>query len=182
MRHTSVEILALDRLLARYGPETREIRAALHEVVAERIEEIWAHGSSRTPRADLTTAEGALAVERLADGIRSLTPENDLQRSLQLRALDVGEGLLESRWFVIGGGVSSVPRTFLVVLVFWLTITFAGFGLLAPRNPTVLGVLLVCAVSVGSAVFLILEMDSPFQGLLQVSSEPIRFARDHLNR
>jgi hypothetical protein len=42
--------------------------------------------------------------------------------------------------------------------------------------------LFVCAVSVGSAVFLILEMDGPFHGLLKVSAEPWRFAVAHLNR
>jgi hypothetical protein len=38
----------------------------------------------------------------------------------------------------------------------------------------VLAVLLVCAMSVGSAVFLILELDGPFEGLLKVSADPLR--------
>jgi len=71
---------------------------------------------------------------------------------------------------------------FLVVLLFWLTITFTSFGLFAPRNATVLAVLFVCALSVGSAVFLILEMDGPFDGLLKVSADPLRYAYAHLNQ
>jgi hypothetical protein len=70
---------------------------------------------------------------------------------------------------------------FLAILLFWLTITFASFGLFAPRNGTVLVVLFVCAVSVGSAVFLILELDGPFDGLLKVSADPLRYALTHLN-
>jgi hypothetical protein len=71
---------------------------------------------------------------------------------------------------------------FLVILLFWLTITFVSFGLFAPRNHSVVSVLLVCALSVGSAVFLVLEMDAPFDGLLKVSPEPLRQALELLNR
>ena len=64
----------------------------------------------------------------------------------------------------------------------WLTITFASFGLTAPRNATVLAVLCVCALSVGSAIFLVLEMDGPFDGWLRVSAAPWRYAHAHLNQ
>ena len=77
---------------------------------------------------------------------------------------------------------SSVPLPFLVVLLFWLTLTFACFGLFAPRNATVITVLFVCALSVGGAVFLIAEMDGPFDGLLKVSAEPLRYTIAHLNQ
>ena len=74
----------------------------------------------------------------------------------------------------------SVP--FFLILVLWLTITFASFGLFAPRNATVLAVLFACALSVGSAVFLLLELDTPFDGVLKVSAEPLRYALAHLNQ
>ena len=80
------------------------------------------------------------------------------------------------------GAGSSIPLPFLVVLLFWLTITFASFGLFAPRNAMVITVLFVCALSVGGAVFLIVEMDGPFDGLLKVSAEPLRYAYTHLNQ
>ena len=65
----------------------------------------------------------------------------------------------------------------------WLTLAFAVFALLASRNGTVVTVLFLCAaVSVGSVLFLILEMDGPFVGLLKVSADPLRFALAHLNQ
>jgi hypothetical protein len=109
-------------------------------------------------------------------------PSDDYQRSLQQRALDRAEDLLQTRWMPLLGGGTSVPIVFIVVLLCWLVITFSSFGLFAPRNAMVLGVLFVCAVSVGSAVFLILELDGPFDGLLKVSSEPLRAAHAHLNK
>lgn len=180
VKNTAAEILTLDRLLARYGPETGEIRGALRHAVASRIEMIWPRSSSQP--APMQPSVSASGVEGLADAIRGLTPRDDSQRLLQSRAVDLAEAVLQARWLVFAGGGTSVPLLFLVVLVLWLTITFASFGLLAPRNATVLAVLLVCALSLGSAVFLILEMDGPFDGLLQVSADPLRYAYAHLNQ
>ena len=122
------------------------------------------------------------SVEGLAEQLRALTPRDDSQRSLQSHALNVAEKLLQARWLVFAGGEPSIPVLFLVVMLFWLTITFAIFAMLASRNATVVTVLFVCAVCVGSALFLILEMDGPFVGLLKVSADPLRFALAHLNQ
>ena len=79
-------------------------------------------------------------------------------------------------------GSGAVPVPFLVVVIFWLTVTFASFGLYAPRNLTVTSVLFVAAVSVAAAVFLILELDGPFDGLIRVSSGPLRYALANLGQ
>jgi len=180
VKQTAVDILTLDRLLARYGPETREIRGALQHIIASRTDMIWPQGSSQPVQLDPLGA--ATTVEGLADQIRALTPRDDSQRSLQSRAQDLFESLLRARWIMFGGGGTSVPLPFLVVLLFWLTLTFASFGLFAPRNIMVIGVLFVCALSVSGAVFLIAEMDGPFDGILKVSEDPIRYALAHLNQ
>jgi hypothetical protein len=120
--------------------------------------------------------------ERLAEAIRALKPRDDPQRALQSRALDLTEALLQARWLVLATTKTSVPVPFLVMLVFWLAIIFASFGLFASRNATVLAVLLVCALCVSGAIFLILEMDGPFDGLIKVSADPLRYAYAHLNK
>jgi hypothetical protein len=173
------DILTLDRLLARYGPETRELRGAFKDAVARRIDMVWPQGSSRP---QLDPSRVSADAEGLADQIRALTPRDDSQRWLQTRAVEAAEELLESRWLAFAGSEASVPGLFLVVILFWLTITFVSFGLLATRNATVVTVLFVCAVSVGSALFLILEMDGPFHGLLSVSADPLRYAYAHINQ
>lgn len=71
---------------------------------------------------------------------------------------------------------------FLVVLVFWLALIFTSFGLFAPTNSTVITVLLACASSVAGAIFLILELDRPSQGIMQISSVPLSNALAHLGR
>lgn len=77
---------------------------------------------------------------------------------------------------------NELPRPFLVVLIFWLTMLFASFGLFAPRNGTVIAVLLICACSVSAAIFLVLEMNQPLEGSIKVSSAPMLKALEHLGR
>jgi hypothetical protein len=179
VKSAAMDVLTLDRLLARYGPETAPIRAHLRQTVSTRIEMIWPQNG---PRPDLDLAKVPAEVEALADGIRALTPASDAQRWLQSRAQELAESLLRVRWLVSARSVTSVPLPFLSILLFWLVITFTSFGLFAPRNGTVVGVLVVCALSVAAAVFLVLEMDGPFVGVLKVSSDPLRYAYAHLNQ
>ena len=180
VKRMATQVLTLDRALARYGPETGEIRAAVKHGLARRIDMVWPQDPSRSARPD--PSEMMRGAEAIADRIQGLSPQNDTQRRHQSRALDLSEVVLESRWGVFGTGSSSVPVLFLVVLLFWLTIIFASFGLFAPRNATVIAVLFVCALSVAGAVFLILEMDGPFEGLIKVSADPLRFALSRLNQ
>jgi hypothetical protein len=122
-------------------------------------------------------------VEEVTEAIRGLKPCDDSQRAAQSRASDLIETVLQTRWLAALGVVqSSVPLPFLSVLVFWLTITFTSFGVFAPRNGTVLAVLFVCAASVSSALFLVLELDGPFDGLIKVSPDPLRYAQSHINQ
>ena len=61
----------------------------------------------------------------------------------------------------------------MIVLTFWLVILFIGFGLFAPSNLTVLAVLFVCAFSVSAAIFMVIEMDEAFTGVMRISSRPL---------
>ena len=183
VKQTSTEVLALDRVLARYGSETGEIRKGLRDAIGSRMDMIWPQDSSKAANLRaLASGEWLLGTERLADAIQGLQPHNDSQRALQKRALDLAEALLQARWLVTESTGASIPVPFVAILLFWLMIIFASFGLFAPRNAMVVTVLFVCALSVGGAVFLILEMDGPFDGLLTVSPDPLRYAHAHLNQ
>jgi hypothetical protein len=180
VKQTAADILTLDRILARYGPETKEVRNSIQRVVAFRVDRIWPDEGARSVRLD--PSEVALTVEGIEDQIRALSPQNETQRSLQSSALGVSEDLLKARWLRFGWEGASIPVPFLVALALWLTITFTSFGLFAPRNATVITVLFVCALSVSSAIFLIMEMAKPFEGLIKVSDAPLRYALSNLGQ
>jgi len=180
VKHVAVTILALDRMLADFGPETQQIRGLVKQSLADRVRETWPEDSSKEANVDFP--EQTTSVEGIAKLITDLSPKNPAQTWFQAQALDLGSDVLETRFTVFGDSGSSVSRAFLVVVVFWLTVIFCSFGLRAPRNATVIVVLLVCALSVAASVFLIMEMDTPFDGLMKVSSAPLRFTLSHLGQ
>jgi hypothetical protein len=129
---------------------------------------------------NLDTQQRLAQWEQLQRKLRELVPGNDLQRSYQSEALALYRDLMRARWLIIEQGKGSMPIPVLVVLVLWLAIIFAGFGLVTVKNSTVVVVLLLCALSVSGSIFLIEEMNRPFQGLMKISSAPMRNALDHL--
>jgi hypothetical protein len=100
-----------------------------------------------------------------------------MQRRVQSQALQLLQELGQTRWLLAAQQESrTTPLPFLAILLFWLTVLFASFGLFSPANATVIGVLFLCALYVSGAVFLILELGRPFEGPLQLSSAPMRHA------
>jgi hypothetical protein len=108
--------------------------------------------------------------------IRRLAPTDDGQRSLKAEVLRVSLEVGQIRASTLAKESSSIPIPFLVVLVFWLTALFVGFGIFAPRNLFAVVTLCVCALTVATAVLLIVDMDQPLGGYMKISIEPLRNA------
>lgn len=174
----SAKIVLLDRVLAHYGPETKELRELLQKAAARILGQLWPKDSGGHPLLEPTAAGG----EILFDKIQELSPKNDTQRALQTQALSMAVDIGKTRWTMFEQAGSFISMPLLAVLVFWLATIFASFGLFAPRNATALASLFVCALSVSGAIFLILEMYSPFAGLMQISSSPLRNALAQLGQ
>jgi hypothetical protein len=94
--------------------------------------------------------------------------------------MKIQSGIAQTRWLMYEQGAGSVPLPMLVVLIFWLTIIFISFGIYAPRNATVVVSMFVSALSVSCAIFLILEMYRPFDGVIRISGAPLYAALAHL--
>lgn len=182
VKHVALKILLLDHVLANYGTETKGIRQLLERTVAERVNAIWP--DDRFERATLRAPDVAFTGQDIEARILQLSPQSDVQRDLRSQALQIVGDIVQTRWLVLGGalGESSIPATFLVVVVIWLMIIFTSFGLFAPRNATIIATLLICSISVAASIFLILELDEPFEGLIRVSNAPVRYALSLLGR
>ena len=174
----SANLVLLDRVLAHYGPETDEDRDLLRRSVAGLLARIWSEDGNQAANLD----PAAAGSEVLYDKVQQLSPKNDAQRTLQSQALSMVINLGQTRWLLFEQSGSSISMPFLVVMVLWLSVIFAGFGLFAPHNMTVVVSLLLAALSVSGAIFLILELDRPFEGLIQISNTPLRSALGHLGR
>ena len=172
--------VSLDRALADYGPETREVRALLKRSYAARIELLFPEDAVHAGEED--TPAAVVATESLQARLWELSPKNDAQRGLRSEAVEIAGEMSSTRWLLLMQKDDSIPLTLLIVLVSWLAIIFATFGLFAPRNATVVAALLVCALAASGAILLILEMNSPFAGFMKVSSAPMRDALANLGR
>jgi hypothetical protein len=169
------KVLLADHMLADYGPETKDVREQLRNIVASSIDRIWPEEKGRTG--------GLRAVESLDDAgklyrdkLHELTPKNDFQKSRLTQAVQLSDDVLQTRLLLMEGQQTNLPATFIVVLIFWLTGLFISFGLFAPSNGMVMTVLLICALSVSSAIYLILEMNRPLDGFIKASNAPLRKA------
>jgi hypothetical protein len=168
----SSKIVLLDRVLAHYGPESKEVRDLLRSSVARTVEQMWSKDGAASSQSEPRSVSG----EVLFDKIQGFLPKNDVQRALQAQALSIAMSVGQTRWLMYEQGTTSISMPLLIVLVFWLVALFISFGLFAPPNAIVVASLLVSALSVSGAIFLILEMYTPYAGLIQVSSAPLRAA------
>src|SRR5271155_5126058 len=119
-------------------------------------------------------------MERVRETIRALQPVDEGQKWLQNQALEENILLLRQRWLLIEGGGPSVRPAYIGILVFWVVLIFASFGFNAPRNATVVIGFLCCSLAIGSAIFLILELDNPFSGILRIPSGPVGTSLAHM--
>lgn len=168
----AAKIIFLDRLLADYGPETQATREQLRRTVVGTIEILWPKKKNGT--SGLTEYERLNGMQITQMALLKLTPTTDAQRQLYATAQQLLSDLRQSRWVLIQREQRVIPLPFLVVLLFWLTVLHISFGLFAPRNPTVITVLFVSALSVSGAIFIVLDMTHPLQGVITVSGEPMR--------
>jgi len=180
VQQIAVHLFQLDRALERFGPDASDARKLLYQIVLAEVKfaSTIDGGGAMTDKplqAQKETAE-------LFDRITSLSPKTEAQRFIQAQALQLLSRLADTRLLLNEQARGSISWPFLVVLVFWLAVLFVGFGLFARFNATLVAALLVGAVSVAGAIFLILEMNRPYTGLMQISIAPIRNALTQMGR
>jgi hypothetical protein len=181
VKETATNIILLDRVLSQYGPDAAGLRRELRAVVAQKVESIWPTDSA--PVEPLETTGAPDLSEQITEQLQSLAPKDEAQRKLQAKAIDLAAAIVRTRWLLFAQAASrSIPMPFLIVVVSWLTVVFISFGILGPPYPIVITVLAFSALSVSGALFLILEMDRPFEGLLRISGDPMHYALAHMGQ
>ena len=175
LRSAGVQFIMLDRTLAEYGPETAPIRALAKDLLAQRINQIWPEEGGAVSLTALGSGAGINLVQR---ELFDLSPRTERQQWLRSNALESTNTI--ARWTTIGQIESRFPWTFFVVVVAWLAVIFASFGLFAPRNASVIAALLVAAIALAGPIFMMLEMDQPYGGLVKIPSSSLRVALDQM--
>jgi hypothetical protein len=179
IKQMTANIVLLDNLLAQYGPETGDIRKLMRRGVITMADRMWRENVSDA--AATTPFQASATGEAFYATVQQLSPQNDSQRSLQARAIQVSTDIAQTRLLMFAETDNSLPMPFLVVLIFWLGMIFASFGLFAQPSRTVAGLLVAFALSAAGAIYLVLELGQPFAGLMQIPSAPLRDALIAIN-
>ena len=168
----------LDRVLALYGPQAAAARVELHAVVEQWAHHLWPE-EHRTAKETIPDSQVG---ELLYRAVQELSPTDDEQRGAKAQALSLMMQIGELRVLLLEQCTTTISTPLLVIVVDWLVVIFVGFGLLAPSNTTATVALLVSALAVSGAVFLILELSRPFSGVMQISPAPATAALKRLGK
>jgi hypothetical protein len=174
----AAKVIYLDRMLANFGPEADDVRSLIGKMVETVRSRMWPghllSGAQLDPNASRS--------EALFVALQNLAPKNDLQTTLKSHAISAAFDLGQARWQEYEQANSTVSAPLLCILTFWLAILFVSFGMFAPSNSTVIIALVMAALAVSGGVFLMMELNSPFAGVLQISSAPFDDAIVHLGK
>lgn len=164
-------VILLDYLLSKYGDDATTARIALREEIPLVVNRIWTEGQSLASHTE--PFKPLPKGEALYQHVIALQPSNDTQLELRTRIAQLAQELSQLRLLLFSHFGSSIPLPFLVVLLLWIIVLFAGFSLLAPATATPIICLVICGLSVSGAVFLILELDQPFAGIMMIPSDAL---------
>ena len=180
LTRSASRFVLLDRTMAQYGPETREARGLLRQILVMRLHQIWPEGDAE--RLDPKAVSEGPGIETIQRKLLDLAPQNDAQRWLRSTALQLTGDIAEVRWSAVEQMGGSIPWPFLAIMVFWFVVIFMSFGMFAPRNSSVIISLFVCALSLAGSIYLIVDMDQPYSGFIKLSSAPLVNALDQIGR
>ena len=172
VRQITADLILLDNILGQYGPEARPIREQMRSTVGPFADQLWRE--KEAARKGPFETDGT--AEQVYLEIQKLSPQDNLHRSLQSRAVQISNDLAQLRFLLFVEAENLIPTPFLAILAFWLMIIFASFSLFSPLSVTVLICLFLFALSTACAIYLILQLSRPFTGVMSISSAPLRNA------
>jgi hypothetical protein len=178
VRQFSSNVIELGDVLRGFGPEAAPTLGRLYDYT---MRSVRTHNGGIEEPADIEDDVASRLIVGLRDGIIALPDTTSRQNTLHTQAWGLFQTLEQSRWKIIQESPNTFQPVVLCILVTWIALIFVSFGLNAPRNATVLVALFICSAAIGGAIFLVHEMDSPFDGLIQISAEPMQKALAHLS-
>jgi hypothetical protein len=176
----AAKLVLLDATLREVGAGANPVRVALAATLGMRLDEMW--GATSAPAGVDALARHADAAVRLREAVAGAGATTEGERQALAKARQLADDLLQTRVLAVGHATSPVTGPLVVLLSFWFAVIALGLNLFAPRNPVIWVMNGVCALSVAGAIFLILEMERPYGGVIRLSDAPLRAALSEMQR
>jgi len=180
IRTYAADLILLDRTLRDYGPEATSVRGMLRAYTAQSLRDHWPDAGQPLGRMEDVGAGELMNAMRLA--VIDLPDDTSRHRAMRASAVQLVDTLLRTRWLLIERSETSIQPAFLIVLIAWIVLIFLSFGYNAPANATVISAFIICAGAIAGCLFIIIEMDAPFDGLIAISSHAMRDALAHISQ
>ncbi len=166
LKRIAADAAMLDRDLARSGPAADPARQLLRQTMGSASRTLWPDALSEAPT--LPAGRPIDALLRLQDLVDALPVATEADRAAQSRARQTAAQLAHAGWQLIELTQTRMQPLLVAILVLWLMLIFLGFGLLAPRNATVLAAFALAGTAAAGALFLILELYDPLHGFIRI--------------
>lgn len=168
----ATQIIILDNALRSFGPATGDARGKL----AAYVEEAIAHPARADDSLHNASSTAASALNTFGLALTAIPPADRYHQALLVDLRQQYQRLIEQRWKIVEQSEGAIPGEIIAMLIAWMTLIFASFGYRAPRNRIVVSVFLISAFLLSLSVYLVMDMDIPFTGFIQVSDHPLRRA------
>jgi hypothetical protein len=152
----SAEILRLDQILRQYGADAEPARNTLLKYAEHKADDLFPDNPADVRPSNPSTYELLL---RLEDMLLALKPATPRDQWWLAQAMTLAAKIGDARWLIAQQIGQGTPKAFVALVVFWLALLFASFGLFAPPNLTSAVTLTLCAVAVAGAVAMFLELE-----------------------
>jgi hypothetical protein len=169
----SSEILRLDQLLRKYGPDTKLAREKLREYAERKRDDLFPNNPADFHLHNQATYE---ILQEVEDLVLAVKPANDRDQWWLAQAMTLASRIGDTRFLLAQHTEHGTPKAVLFLLVFWLTLLFGSYTLFSPSNPTSKATMTLCAIAIAGAIGMILELERGFGGLVQVSPQPMNYA------
>jgi len=169
----AAKVLQLDLALADYGPEAKDARAQLRQGLGKTIDEIW---GSRESDGNFVANNFAAAIQNLRKReatLAALHPSTDAQTQALATAKATVQSIGQSRLQMSFALTSPISIPLIVIVAAWATCLFFGYGLMSGGNAMSLVAVIIGALAVASATYLIFDLSGPYSGIFRASSAPL---------
>lgn len=169
-------IILIDRSLRNYGINARDARESLRAYLNEAIANPARVDDATAARSDTAGA----ALDAFGNALMAIRPGDEYHADLLADIREQYRRLYEQRWSIVEQSEGGIPMPLIVMLVAWLVLIFGSFGYRAPANRVVVASFLLASALLAGAFYLVLNMDVPFSGPIQISDVPLRRALDQM--
>jgi hypothetical protein len=170
----AAKVLQLDLALADYGPDAKPVRLQFRDALGKTIDQVWGSDFSS---ADFAARNFEVALRNMRARqatLASLNPSTDEQRQALAIAKSTVDAIAQSRLQMSFALEAPVSYPLILTVIAWAMLLFCGFGLMSRGHAMSMVAVFIGACAAASAVYMILELSSPYSGVFRVSPAPLQ--------